>query len=478
MQQPPEHSSTGAGPSAPGIDRRRFLGVLAAGAGAIAVPPLAPPALEAREHELLELTAREAVAAMRAGELKATRYAAELVARARSLASLNAIRRLDAEQVLTAARAAAKRRARGGRPGPLHGLPVLIKDNINTALAPTTAGTPALAANRPRRNALVVDRLLAAGAIVLAKSNLHELAVGITSNNAAFGPVRNPYDPTTIPGGSSGGNGAALAARIAPAALGTDTAGSVRIPASLCGIAGLRPSVGRYPSTGDLATDIVPISPTRDTPGPMARTVADVALLDAVITGEHTRLRPRDLRGVRLGVDRRNFFADLDPQTETVVAAALRTLQDRAAHLVELEIPDLQALNAAAGLLTIGAFEAGRALPHYLAANDTGVSLQQLIAAIASPDARALFALVAGPDAIPEPAYRDALAQRPRLQAAYHDTFTDALVLPTTPLPARPIGHDSPSSSTAARSPRSSPTSATPTPAPTPVCPASDSRRA
>jgi indoleacetamide hydrolase len=426
------------------IDRRRFLETVAAGAAA---PWLAPLARHSRAG-ILDLTAREAVAAMRAGDLKARTYAAALLRRASSLTDLNAIRSQDPERVLAAAHAADKRRARGEALGPLHGLPILIKDNINTNDGATTAGTPTLAGSRPRRNALVVDRLLAAGAIVLGKANLHELAVGITSNNAAFGAVHNPYDATKIPGGSSGGNGCAVAARIAPAAIGTDTAGSVRIPAALCGIAALRPTVGRYPRTGDpeAVTDLVPLSHTRDTPGPMARTVADVALLDAVITGDRPRLRPRDLRGVRLGVDRRNFFEDLDPETASVTAAALGRLHERGARLVELEIPDLQALNAAAGLIAIGAFEARQALPKYLGENGTGVSLDELAAGIASPDVRALFSFVVGPQAIPEPVYLDALAQRPKLQAAYAQAFAahrlDALVFPTTPLPARPIGHD------------------------------------
>src|SRR5262249_49161663 len=145
---------------------------------------------------------------------------------------------------------------------------------------PTTAGTPALATHRPKQNAPVVQRLLDAGALILGKANLQELAYGPTSNNAAFGPVRNPYDPTRIPGGSSGGSAVAVAARLTPAALGTDTAGSVRVPGSLCGITTFRPSMRRWPQAG-----IVPISHTRDTAGPMARNVADCVLLDGVVTG-------------------------------------------------------------------------------------------------------------------------------------------------------------------------------------------------
>lgn len=438
-----------------GMDRGRFLQAMATGAGAaaglLAAPMEGGAAAVARRgslSELFDLTASEAVAALRAGDLRATSYAGALLGRARSLGYLNTILGQEPHLVLIAAQAADERRARGEALGPLHGLPVLIKDNINTADLATTAGTPALAGNRPRTNAVVVERLLAAGAIPFGKTNMHELALGTTSNNLAFGAVANPYDPTKIPGGSSGGNASAVAARIAPAAIGTDTAGSVRIPAALCGIAALRPTVGRYPRTGSLVTvgDVVPISFTRDTPGPMARTVADVALLDAVIAAEEPSLASRRLSGVRLGVDRRNFFENLDPETETVMNEALDRLEDGGAQLVEVELDDLQALNAAVGI-PVAAFELGLALPLYLVENDTGVTLEELIAAIAGPDVQALFALVVGPGAIPEAVYLDAVRhQRPRLQILYRDVFTsyglDALVFPTTALPARPIGQD------------------------------------
>jgi Asp-tRNA(Asn)/Glu-tRNA(Gln) amidotransferase A subunit family amidase len=190
-------------------------------------------------------------------------------------------------------------------------------------------------------------------------------------------------------------------------------------------------------------TDFVCLSHTRDTPGPMARTVADVALLDAVITGSGVRGHRCDLAGLRLGVDRRSFFEDLDPQTESLVADALRRLQARGARLIEVEVQDLQALNAAAGLLPIGGFEAGLAIPRYLAENAPNVSLEELGAGIASPDVRALFSLVG---AIPESDYRDALLARSKLRRAYQHAFRrfglHALAFPTTPLPARPIGED------------------------------------
>jgi Asp-tRNA(Asn)/Glu-tRNA(Gln) amidotransferase A subunit family amidase len=138
--------------------------------------------------------------------------------------------------------------------------------------------------------------LLEAGGIVLGKTNLHELSAGYTTTNLFTGATRNPYDLDRVPGGSSGGNGAAIAASLAPVALGEDTAGSVRVPAALTGIYGFRPTSGRYPGDG-----VVPLSPTLDTLGPMARSVDDIVLLDAVITGDHTALDRISLRDLRIG---------------------------------------------------------------------------------------------------------------------------------------------------------------------------------
>src|SRR6185436_6272213 len=153
----------------------------------------------------------------------------------------------------------------------------------------------------------------------------HELAYGITNHNAAFGAARNPYDPSRIPGGSSGGVGVAVAARMAPAGIGSDTGGSVRIPAALCGIVGFRPTTGRWSQQG-----IVPISHTRDTAGPMARSVADCALLDAVVTGS-TAAPAATLSGVRLGIPRGHFWQTLDSETARLLEAVLGQLEDAGA---------------------------------------------------------------------------------------------------------------------------------------------------
>jgi mandelamide amidase len=196
---------------------------------------------------LTEFGATEAAAAIRAGDVSAQALVEALLDRCARAAPLNAFISLDPDAVRAAARDADQRRRRGECLGALHGVPLVLKDNFDTADFPTTAGTPALAAHRPRRNGAVVQRLLDAGALILGKANMQELAFGPTGNNAAFGPVHNPYDRSRIPGGSSGGTGAAVAARLAPAGLGTDTGGSVRVPASLSGVVGFRPTTLRWP---------------------------------------------------------------------------------------------------------------------------------------------------------------------------------------------------------------------------------------
>src|SRR6185437_1770122 len=171
-----------------------------------------------------DLTLAAAAAAIRSGEMSALTYAEALLAQAARAASLNAFIHHDADAVRAAARAADARQAGGaGVLGPLHGVPLALKDNLDTADMPTTGGTPGLKGHRPKRNAAVVQKLVDAGAIVFGKANLHELAYGITNNNAGFGAARNPYDPGRIPGGSSGGVGVAVGARIVAGGIGTDT---------------------------------------------------------------------------------------------------------------------------------------------------------------------------------------------------------------------------------------------------------------
>ncbi|MDR8395313.1 MULTISPECIES: indoleacetamide hydrolase [Paraburkholderia] len=394
--------------------------------------------------EQLALTATQAVAAIQSGRLSAADYVATLLARAAALASLNALTTLDLDGALAAARridalpAAEKARL------PLAGLAVVVKDNINTAGLQTSAGTPALEGFVPDTNAPSVQRLIDAGAIVLGKANMHELAFGITSTNFAThaGPVRNPYDPTLIPGGSSGGTAAAIAARIAPAGLGTDTGGSTRIPAALTGTAGFRPSVGnggaerRYHDPGA----VVPISHTRDTVGPMARTVADIALLDGVITGAGA-LPAITLRGLRIGLPA-PLWEGLERQVADVTKAALKTLEAAGVVLVPVAMNELDELNGMVGG-PIAIHEARDDVLAWLVANDAPVkTVVEMAARIASPDVRAIYDGVL--DDILGERYEAALNYwRPRLQrymaATFADERLDALLFPTTRLAAVPI---------------------------------------
>jgi indoleacetamide hydrolase len=390
---------------------------------------------------LTELGAAEAAAAIRAGDVSGQALVEALLDRCARAAPLNAFISLDPDAVRAAAREADQRRRRGERLGALHGVPLVLKDNFDTADFPTTAGTPALAAHRPRRNGAVVQRLLDAGALILGKANMQELAFGPTSNNAAFDPVHNPYDRSRIPGGSSGGTGAAVAARLAPAGLGTDTGGSVRVPASLSGVVGFRPTTLRWPQEG-----IVPISHTRDTAAPLARCVADCVLLDGIVAGGAMSLSAISLKGLRLGVPHGYFWENLDAEVETILADTLAQLAAAGVVLVEGDMDDVAALDAAAGF-PIALYEFVADFNRYLAGHATGLDFAGVAAQVKSPAVKKVVDGLLGADAVPEPVYCEALIKhRPALQDAYRRYFREqgvaAMVFPTTPLAAAKIGED------------------------------------
>jgi Asp-tRNA(Asn)/Glu-tRNA(Gln) amidotransferase A subunit family amidase len=391
------------------------------------------------DTELAALDAAHALHLLRRGDLGALEYAQALMRCAHARADLHAMTHVDADLVRQAARLADDVPA--ARRGLLHGLPMVVKDNIDVVGWPCTAGSPALADHRPRRDADCVAPLRAAGAVVLGKCNLHEFALGVTSGNAAYGAVRNPHAPGRIAGGSSGGTAAAVAARLAPVGLGTDTGGSIRIPAALCGVVGFRPSTGRWPSRG-----VVPIAvPSRDTAAPMARSVADCALLDAVVCGEDPQLQALSPRGLRLGVPR-EFWVDLHAGLDTRLQGALMDLAASGVVLVPMTLDvDLSALGQVA--LTVAMYENLPSLRAYFADHGLPFDIHHLAGAIASPDVRGIFQHLSqggGPDAA---AYAGALAEvRTRLRPAWAGALArhalDALVLPTTPLPAARIGED------------------------------------
>lgn len=393
-------------------------------------------------RDLTELGATDAVRMIRNGELSAERYVGRLLAQQERLESLNTVTWVDRDRALQAGRAVDQDRAQGKPLGPLAGLPLIVKDNIDTVGFPTSAGTPSLKNHRPRADAPVMQRLHAQGALLLAKANMHELAIGGTSSNAAFGPVRNPYDPRRIAGGSSGGTAAALAARIAPAGLGTDTAGSVRIPAAFCGISSLRPTTaggrGAYSVEG-----VVPVVLELDTIGPMARTVADVALLDSAITGRAVP-QPAALRGLRIGVARGAYWDDLEPAVTDTLASAMARLRDAGVTFVDIDMRSLsqRALDLYNTIYLAGF---GRDLGTWLGANAPGLSLQQLVQQIASRDVQDRF------NPAPTPTSAEALAKArgetlPQLLREYEAVFRDnavvALAYPTEPIVAPLILED------------------------------------
>ncbi|WP_434054961.1 MAG: indoleacetamide hydrolase [Roseibium sp.] len=396
---------------------------------------LSAPAATAQD--ITDLTAAEAAKAIADKKLTAAELVNALIAKTGDDPG-NVYISFDSEGAATAAAAADERVAAGDGLGPLHGVPIVVKDNIASQGLPTTGGTPALKSWIPAEDAPVLARLRDAGAILIGKTNLHELAFGITSNNAAFGAVANAYDPGRFAGGSSGGTGAAIGARLAPAGLGTDTGGSVRIPAALNGVSGLRPTVGRYPAGG-----IIPISATRDTAGPIARSVADLALFDAVITGTSDDVTAADLTAVRLGVPT-VLTENLSPETERLFREALVTLEKAGVTLVDVDISSELDLAAKAGF-PIALWEVKRDLAAFLKSSGSGLTLQDVAAGVASPDVKFVFEnLVLGDQAIPDDVYAAAMTDlRPLVQSGYAEVFAenrlDALVFPTTPLAAQPI---------------------------------------
>lgn len=389
------------------------------------------------------LSATETARRIRRGESSAIDHVDALLERCAALEDLGAFIRLDVDAIRADANAADAARSRGAALGPLHGVAVTVKDNIDVRGVPTTAGAPGLRANLAREDAQVVGALRRAGAIVFGKTNMHELAYGLTSNNAFFGPVRNPWSRTRIAGGSSGGAAAALAAGLAPLGLGTDTGGSVRQPAALCGIVGLRPTLGRYPGGG-----VLPISHTRDTVGAMARSVEDVALLDAVIAGCGFDLEAIALPGLRLGVPRDYFYDPLDDDVRDVAERALHRLGAAGVELVPVEIAEVQGCNRRIGRPIFMA-EAIPDIGGYLAGRGCGATVEALFESLASPDVRAAFAEQLDPEARASRAaeYRNAIDRdRPALVAAYRRCFEShrvaALIFPTTPVAACLIGED------------------------------------
>ena len=302
--------------------------------------------------DFAQLGIANVVGLIRAGQLSPVELVQSCLDRIESLnPSLNVYLTVMADEALAAAKAAEQAVTTGGALGPLHGVPVALKDNCEVAGVRLTGGTPFLRDNVATADAKIVSRLRQAGAVILGKLNMHEWAIGGTTRNPHYGPCHNPWDPTRIPGGSSGGSGAAVATDMALITVGTDTGGSVRIPAALNGICGLRPTMGRISNRG-----VIPVSWTFDTVGPLARRAEDVAQVLQILAGYD----PHDLtsldqpvgdylsglndgvKGWHIGLLGGHFQTEPRPAVVALIKQAARVFEELGAHVEEVELVDAE----------------------------------------------------------------------------------------------------------------------------------------
>ena len=386
-----------------------------------------------------DFDARQIVSGIAAGDFTSTEVAEALIKQAEKWSKANALINFDNDLFLRSAREADKRREEGSPTGPLHGLPLVVKDNIDVVSFPTTASTLALKGYIPTKQGPVVEALRNAGAIIMAKTNLHELAfspaISEPADNSsvkwgAYDAAKNPYNLEYSPSGSSSGTGAAISARIAPAGLGTDTGGSVRNPAAWCGITGLRPSTKRYSQVG-----VVPLSWTRDTIGPMARRIGDLALLDSVITGEGS-IDAAKIEGLKFGIDRNFFCVDCDPDVLRIFEREVGRLSAAGAEIIDVTIENLEEYIDELGQ-ALTTYEVVRGLPKYLAESGTNIAFKDLISQITATGMGRRIKELLTIDATSEDVYRHAIFDiRPAIQKSYAGVFSkykiEALLFPST----------------------------------------------
>ena len=442
------------------VSRRSFLqyGSATLGASLAAPHPLTPgphpltPSSQAERGntDLEELTIAQLQDAMRTGARTSRSICAAYLARISELdPKLHAVLEMNPDAITLADRLDAERKA-GRVRGPMHGIPVLVKDNIATGdRMMTTAGSLALAGVTPPRDAPLVVRLRAAGAVILGKTNLSEWA-NIRSNqsssgwSARGGQCANPYALDRNPCGSSSGTGAAIAADFAAAGVGTETDGSIVCPSGACSLVGVKPTLGLIDGAG-----IIPIAHSQDTAGPMARTVADAAILLSTLAGGghdySVSLDPAGLHGARIGVARKKLFG-YSPEADALVEAAIGVLKDQGAVIVDpADIPHLGEYDDSELIVLL--YELKADLASYLATWAPGASVKTLADIIAFNEAnkarempyfgQELFVQAQEKGPLTDQAYRDALAKDQRLSrtegldAVFAQYNLDAIVAPT-----------------------------------------------
>ena len=382
------------------------------------------------------MTIREAAGALRGRRFSSVELTTAALGRIDRLNPvLRAFITVTGEQALERARQSDRERSAGRDRGALDGIPLAVKDLFAVRGVRTTGGSPVYQNLVADQDAAVVARLEAAGAVMLGKLNMHELAYGITSANPHFGAVRNPWNTAHSPGGSSGGSGAAVAAGIAYAALGTDTGGSIRIPASFCGTVGLKPTYGRVSRHG-----VLPLSWSLDHVGPLTRSVRDAAILLNVIAGHErgdaTSARhptvdfvPDEgatVRGLRIGFPENFFFERLDADVESSVRGAIARVESLGAEVKTVRLPDMAAMNAAGRVILL--CEASALMEPHL--GDRGQF---------GPD---VLALLDQGRLLPATDYIQALRLRKQMQREFAQVWStvDCLITPTTPNAAPRVG--------------------------------------
>ena len=311
--------------------------------------------------ELTDLDLLEVASAISSGEISPVELAQAYLKRIEIIdPRLNCFLTVTAETALSAARQAEEEIRRGVKRGLLHGIPIALKDLYETRGIRTTAGSKFYADYLPEADAFVVENLQQAGTVLLGKLNMHEIALGVTNENPHYGSCRNPWDTQRISGGSSGGSAAALVARLCLGSLGSDTGGSIRIPSSLCGVVGLKPTYGRVSLRG-----VIPLSWNLDHPGPMARWVREVAILLQAIAGydpqdpasvdvpvpDFLGSLEQGIKGWRVAFASDPFFDEAAPETLACIQVASRVFEDLGAYIEEVEVPQACQAAGANGLM-------------------------------------------------------------------------------------------------------------------------------
>lgn len=395
-------------------------------------------------EELAELSVSNAAMAIRNGDISSELYTTALLKKSRINADLNAFITIDEVAVLESARAADKARA-SGVIAPLLGVPIGIKDSYLTKGLRTTFGLSNLKGFIPNKDAGSVAAIKDAGGIIFGKNNLVEMSYGLTGNNNTFGQVKNPRGKNHVTGGSSSGSGASVAARVVPASLGGDTIGSIRVPASLCGVVGFKPTTGRWPRDG-----VAPISHTLDTTGVFARNVDDCILIDQVVTGTKfpQKLNQNSLKGVKLAYAPKQYLDLVDPEVETNFKETIHRLKDAGAEVVEIDLGKDFISLANSATMNIFFRETKDAVEGFLHNQNVPIKFDDLYNGLKTDLKKVWgnFVLPKGAGYISQETYKkDLNVVRLEIKRRFDEAFAkigaQAIIFPTTPCTAPLIEH-------------------------------------